>query len=199
MINKIWFSFIFVGITYGFISGNISAVNEEIITSAKKSLDIFISIFPVIVLWLGIMTIASDSGLLNKISNILYPILGKIFKDIPKNHESLGYISSNIAANILGLGSAATPFGLKAMKSLQELNDNKDTASHSMITFLLLNTSGLTLIPTTVISIRMLYKSINPTSIITSTILATLISTISAIILDKIFYKVMKWTNTFYQ
>lgn len=192
MINKIWFSFIFVGITYGFISGNISAVNEEIITSAKKSLDIFISIFPVIVLWLGIMTIASDSGLLNKISNILYTILGKIFKDIPKNHESLGYISSNIAANILGLGSAATPFGLKAMKSLQELNDNKDTASHSMITFLLLNTSGLTLVPTTVISIRMLYKSINPTSIITSTILATLISTISAIILDKIFYKVMK-------
>lgn len=192
MINKIWFSFIFLGITYGFISGNISAVNEEIITSAKKSLDIFISIFPVIVLWLGIMTIASDSGLLNKISNILYPILGKIFKDIPKNHESLGYISSNIAANILGLGSAATPFGLKAMKSLQELNDNKDTASHSMITFLLLNTSGLTLVPTTVISIRMLYKSINPTSIITSTILATLISTISAIILDKIFYKVMK-------
>ena len=192
MINKIWFSFIFVGITYGFISGNISAVNEEIITSAKKSLDIFISIFPVIVLWLGIMTIASDSGLLNKISNILYPILGKIFKDIPKNHESLGYISSNIAANILGLGSAATPFGLKAMKSLQEINDNKDTASHSMITFLLLNTSGLTLVPTTVISIRMLYKSINPTSIITSTILATLISTISAIILDKIFYKVMK-------
>ena len=192
MINKIWFSFIFVGITYGFISGNISAVNEEIITSAKKSLDIFISIFPVIVLWLGTMTIASDSGLLNKISNILYPILGKIFKDIPKNHESLGYISSNIAANILGLGSAATPFGLKAMKSLQELNDNKDTASHSMITFLLLNTSGLTLVPTTVISIRMLYKSINPTSIITSTILATLISTISAIILDKIFYKVMK-------
>ena len=192
MINKIWFSFIFVGITYGFISGNISAVNEEIITSAKKSLDIFISIFPVIVLWLVIMTIASDSGLLNKISNILYPILGKIFKDIPKNHESLGYISSNIAANILGLGSAATPFGLKAMKSLQELNDNKDTASHSMITFLLLNTSGLTLVPTTVISIRMLYKSINPTSIITSTILATLISTISAIILDKIFYKVMK-------
>lgn len=192
MINKIWFSFIFVGITYGFISGNISAVNEEIITSAKKSLDIFISIFPVIVLWLGIMTIARDSGLLNKISNILYPILGKIFKDIPKNHESLGYISSNIAANILGLGSAATPFGLKAMKSLQELNDNKETASHSMITFLLLNTSGLTLVPTTVISIRMLYKSINPTSIITSTILATLISTISAIILDKIFYKVMK-------
>ena len=190
MINKIWFYFIFVGIVYGIFSGNIGSVNEEIITSAKKSLDIFISIFPVIVLWVGIMTIASDSGLLIKISNVLYPILGKLFPEIPKNHESLGYISSNITANILGLGSAATPFGLKAMQSLQELNNNKDTASRSMITFLLLNTSGLTLIPTTVISLRNLYESVNPTLIILPTIIATIISTISAIILDRIFYKV---------
>lgn len=192
MINKIWFYFILVGIVYGIFSGNIGSVNEEIITSAKKSLDIFISIFPVIVLWVGIMTIASDSGLLIKISNVLYPILGKLFPEIPKNHESLGYISSNITANILGLGSAATPFGLKAMKSLQELNNNKDTASRSMITFLLLNTSGLTLIPTTVISLRNLYESVNPTLIILPTIIATIISTISAIILDRIFYKVSK-------
>ena len=192
MINKVWFYFIFVGIVYGIFSGNIGNVNEEIITSAKKSLDIFISIFPVIVLWVGIMTIASDSGLLIKISNVLYPILGKLFPEIPKNHESLGYISSNITANILGLGSAATPFGLKAMQSLQELNNNKDTASRSMITFLLLNTSGLTLIPTTVISLRNLYESVNPTLIILPTIIATIISTISAIILDRIFYKVSK-------
>lgn len=192
MINKIWFYFILVGIVYGIFSGNIGSVNEEIITSAKKSLDIFISIFPVIVLWVGIMTIASDSGLLIKISNVLYPILGKLFPEIPKNHESLGYISSNITANILGLGSAATPFGLKAMQSLQELNNNKDTASRSMITFLLLNTSGLTLIPTTVISLRNLYESVNPTLIILPTIIATIISTISAIILDRIFYKVSK-------
>ena len=192
MINKIWFYFIFVGIVNGIFSGNIGNVNEEIITSAKKSLDIFISIFPVIVLWVGIMTIASDSGLLIKISNVLYPILGKLFPEIPKNHESLGYISSNITANILGLGSAATPFGLKAMQSLQELNNNKDTASRSMITFLLLNTSGLTLIPTTVISLRNLYESVNPTLIILPTIIATIISTISAIILDRIFYKVSK-------
>ena len=192
MINKIWFYFIVVGIVYGIFSGNIGNVNEEIITSAKKSLDIFISIFPVIVLWVGIMTIASDSGLLIKISNVLYPILGKLFPEIPKNHESLGYISSNITANILGLGSAATPFGLKAMQSLQELNNNKDTASRSMITFLMLNTSGLTLIPTTVISLRNLYESVNPTLIILPTIIATIISTISAIILDRIFYKVSK-------
>lgn len=192
MINKLWFIFVFIGVIYGVISGNINTVNNEIIKSAKKSLDIFLSIFPTVVLWLGIMTIASDSGLLNKISNFFYPILNKLFPDIPKGHESLGYISSNITANILGLGNAATPFGLKAMKSMQELNNKKDTASRSMITFLALNTSGLTLIPTTVISLRMMYKSINPTEIILSTILATIISTISAIILDRIFYKVMK-------
>lgn len=192
MINKLWFIFVFIGVIYGIISGNINVVNNEIIKSAKKSLDIFLSIFPTVVLWLGIMTIASDSGLLKKISNFFYPALNKLFPEIPKGHESLGYISSNITANVLGLGNAATPFGLKAMKSMQELNSKKDTASRSMITFLALNTSGLTLIPTTVISLRMMYKSINPTEIILSTIIATFISTISAIILDKIFYKVMK-------
>ncbi len=192
MINKIWFIFIFIGVIYGSLSGNISFVNDEIITSAKKSLELFLNIFPVIVLWLGIMTIASNSGLINKISNLFYPILKRIFKEIPKGHESLGYISSNITANLLGLGSAATPFGLKAMNSLQELNTKKDEASRSMITFLVLNTSGLTLIPTTVISLRIMYKSINPTEIIITTIIATIIGTISAIILDKIFYKVMK-------
>lgn len=192
MINKIWFIFIFIGVIYGSLSGNISFVNDEIITSAKKSLELFLNIFPVVVLWLGIMTIASNSGLINKISNLFYPILKRIFKEIPKGHESLGYISSNITANLLGLGSAATPFGLKAMNSLQELNTKKDEASRSMITFLVLNTSGLTLIPTTVISLRIMYKSINPTEIIITTIIATIIGTISAIILDKIFYKVMK-------
>ena len=133
------------------------------------------------------MTIAKDSGLLNKLSNILYPILKRIFPDIPKNHESLGYISSNIAANILGLGNASTPFGLKAMTSLQELNKDKKTASKSMITLILLNTSGLTLIPTTIISLRNMHKSINSTKVIPLILLVTLITTLSSLILDKIF------------
>ena len=187
MINIIWASFIILGIIYALITGNISLVNEEIVKSAKLSLDIFLGILPTIILWVGIMKIVSDSGLLNKISNTLYPLLSKLFPDIPKNHESLGYISSNITANILGLGNAATPFGLKAMTSLQELNNNKDTASRSMITFILLNTSALTLLPTTVISLRSMYNSINPTLIIMPTIIITSITTISAIILDKIF------------
>lgn len=191
MINIVWILFITIGIIYSLFTGNISLVNNEIVNSAKQSLDIFLNIFPTIVLWLGIMTIAKDSGLLNKISNILYPFMKKLFPEIPKNHESLGYISSNITANILGLGNAATPFGLKAMKSLSKLN-NKDIASRSMITFILLNTSCLTLLPTTVISLRSMYKSINPTQIIVPTIIVTLISTITAIILDKLINKVIK-------
>ena len=187
MINIIWFSFIILGIIYSLFTGNIKLVNEEIIKSSKASLDIFFNIFPNIVLFLGIMTIAKDSGLLNKLSNILYPLLKKIFPDIPKNHESLGYISSNIAANILGLGNASTPFGLKAMTSLQELNKDKKTASKSMITLILLNTSGLTLIPTTIISLRNMHKSINSTKVIPLILLVTLITTLSALILDKIF------------
>ena len=192
MVSYIWFFLIIIGVVYSFLTGNIGNINESILTNGNEALELMLSIFPVIVLWSGIMKIAEDAGMLKQFAAFLEPILSRLFPSVPKDNPSLGYIASNIAANILGLGSAATPFGLKAMKSLQELNDNKDTASHSMITFLLLNTSGLTLVPTTVISIRMLYKSINPTSIITSTILATLISTISAIILDKIFYKVMK-------
>ena len=192
MVSYIWFFLIIIGIVYSLLTGNVTNINESILTNGAEALELMLSIFPVIVLWSGIMKIAEDAGLLVKFAKFLEPILSKLFPSVPKDNPALGYIASNIAANMMGLGSAATPFGLKAMKSLQELNDNKDTASHSMITFLLLNTSGLTLVPTTVISIRMLYKSINPTSIITSTILATLISTISAIILDKIFYKVMK-------
>ena len=187
MINIIWFLFIILGISYALITGNITLVNNEIVTSAKTSFDIFLGLLPTVVFWMGIMKIVSNSGLLNKISNMLYPLLSKLFPEIPRNHESLGYISSNITANILGLGNAATPFGLKAMASLQELNKNKDTASRSMITFILLNTSGLTILPTTVISLRSMYNSTNPTLVIMPTIIVTSIATISAIILDKIF------------
>ena len=192
MVNILFCFFIIIGVLYEIITGNIENVNEEIITCGKKSLEIFANIFPVLVLWLGIMNIAKESGLLNKISNLLYPILKHIFKDIPKDHEALSYISSNIAANMLGIGSAATPFGLKAMQSLQKLNNNKQIASKSMITFIVLNTSGFTLIPTTIISIRNMYNSINPSIVVITIILATLTSTFFAIIIDKLFYKVMK-------
>ena len=145
-----------------------------------------LKILPVMGLWLGIMNIASKSGLLAKFSKLISPILIKIFPDIPKNHESISYISSNIVANMFGLGNAATPFGLKAMKSLQELNPKKDEATRSMITFLVINTCGLTIIPTTVISLRMLYGSDNPTFILLPCIVVTFVSLVLGLIVDRI-------------
>ncbi len=188
MVNKIWSFFIIVGTLFALCNGKIDVINEEILTSCKSALDLVIQLFPVIALWLGVMKIASSSGLLEKISYKISPVLRFIFPEIPAGHPALGYISSNIIANIFGLGNAATPFGLKAMESLQELNPKKEEASRSMITFLVLNTSGLTLIPTTIISMRMLYKSVSPTEIIVPCILATTISTIVGLLLDRILH-----------
>lgn len=189
MINKIWSLFIIIGIIYCILTNKLELLNNEILNSATSALDMIIKIFPVMALWLGIMNIAVKSGLLKKFSKIISPLLKKIFPEIPKNHESLSLIASNIIANIFGLGSAATPFGLKAMKSLQELNQNKDTASRSMITFLVINTSGMTLIPTTIISLRMMYKSIEPTRIVFPCILATFFATLGGVLMDRLLAK----------
>ena len=185
MVNTIWYVFIIVGTIYCIITGNLEIINSEILNSAKISFDMIVKMFPVLALWLGIMNIAKVSGLLDKISKKLSPLFSKLFPDIPKGHESIGFITSNVIANIFGLGNAATPFGLKAMKSLQELNINKDIASRSMITFLVLNTSGLTIIPTTIISLKMMYGSLNPTDIVLPCFLATLMSTIGGLLMDR--------------
>ncbi len=190
MINKIWFLFISIGIVFGIINNKIDLINTQIIKSAKDSLDIFLNIFPTLVLWVGVMNIVSESGLLIKLSNFMYPLFKHIFPDIKKGDEALSYISSALTANFLGMSNAATPFSIKAMKSLQEINTNKECASRSMITFLLINSTGFVLVPTTVISLRMMYKSINPTKIILPTLLTTFLSTIIAIILDKVINRV---------
>lgn len=189
MVNKLWFVFIISGILYSLLTGNIETINTEILSSSETAFKMICQIFPVIALWLGIMNIAKKSGLLDKLSKKLTPILSRLFPEIPKDHESLGYISSNVIANIFGLGNAATPFGLKAMKSMQELNKKKEVASRSMITFLVLNTSGLTIIPTTILSLRVMYHSQNPTEIIPAIVFATITSTAVGLIFDRILYK----------
>jgi spore maturation protein A len=186
MINIIWAFFIIIGIGYGLMTGNSDKINKEILDSAKTSFNMILNMLPIITLWVGIMGIAKNSGLLDKISNFFAPLLSFLFPDIPAHHESLGFISSNIIANLFGLGNAATPFGIKAMKSLQTLNNKKDTASRSMITFLVLNTTGLSLIPTTIISVRMMHNSVNPLEIVGAVILVTFISTVCGLIIDKI-------------
>ncbi|MEG0021246.1 MAG: nucleoside recognition domain-containing protein [Bacilli bacterium] len=186
MINIIWGIFLLLGLTYSILSGNGALINDEILKSGTKTLQLMIEIFPVMAIWLGLMNIASTSKLLDKLAKLIEPLLTKLFPDIPKGHSSLGYISSNLIINFFGLGSAATPFGLKSMKSLQELNKEPKKASRSMITFLVLNTTGLTLVPTMIISLRYFYKSTNPTGIILFCFLATLSSTIGGLIIDRI-------------
>ena len=186
MINYIWGVFILLGVIISIIKGDNNLTNN-LITSGTKGIDIIINLVPLMCLWLGTMKIADSSGLLNIISNKLSKIIRVVFPEIPKGDPAIAYISSNIVMNMLGLGNAATPFGLKAMKELQRLN-NTTTASRSMITFLVINTSSVTIIPTTVISIRILNNSINPTSIVPLTIITTFISTFLALVLDRLFY-----------
>lgn len=184
MISILWTFLIIIGILYSLITGNIEVINNSILTNAGKALDLILSLLPTIVLWSGIMKIAEDAGILTKFASFLRPILSKLFPSVPSNHPSLGYIASNIAANMLGLGSAATPFGLKAMGELQKINSKKDTASNAMITFLVLNTAGVTIIPTTIIALRLAYGSSSPTAIIAPAVISTSCSCISAIVID---------------
>ena len=192
MINYIFGIFLIIGIIYSTLTGNIKEVNATLITSGTKAIDMTLKMIPLLCLWLGIMKIASSSGLLSKISKYMSHIIKPIFPELKKAGESISYIASNIAMNMLGLGNAATPFGLKAMKSMQEENNKKDTASRSMITFLIINTASVTLIPTTVISLRLLHNSKNPTDIVPACIITTILSLLIGLLLDRTFYHIWR-------
>lgn len=184
MVNIIWALFIIIGIIYSLISGNFNVINNEILVSGKSALNLLLGMLPLLVIWMGLMKVAEEAGIISSISKMMSPILKKIFPSVPNNDPSLGFIASNIAANMAGLGSAATPFGLKAMESLQKLNKDKKVASEAMITFLVLNTSGVTIVPTTIISLRLLYGSVNPSVVLPFCIIATTCSTIGGLTID---------------
>ncbi|MGE8204380.1 nucleoside recognition domain-containing protein [Heyndrickxia sp. NPDC080065] len=188
MVNYIWICMTLIGLVFAAINGKMKDVNEAIFQSSNEAVTLCIGLISILVFWLGIMRIAQDSGLLDKFSKLFRPIIKKLFPEVPENHPAMGYILSNIIANMFGLGNAATPLGIKAMEQLKELNGGKPHASRSMITFLALNTSGLTLIPTTVIAIRMNYHSASPTEIVGPTLIATTVATIAAIIIDRYYY-----------
>ena len=136
MLNYIWFGLIFISVVIGTITGKIDQVTDAALTMSKTSVEIAIGLIGIMALWLGTMKIAEDSGLLQIIAKALRPITIRLFPDVPSDHPAIGSIVLNMAANMLGLGNAATPLGLKAMKELQELNKHKDTATDAMCTFL---------------------------------------------------------------
>ena len=187
MINYLFGSFIIIGIIYSFLKGNINLINDSLLSSGSIAIDMIIKLIPLLCLWLGIMKIAEASGLINKLRLKLSKIIHPIFPELSKKSPAISYIATSMIMNMLGLGSGATPFGLKAMKSMQEENSSKDEATRSMITFLVINTASITLIPTTVISIRTLNNSINPTEIIPACIITTILSCFLALIFDRIF------------
>ena len=193
MVTYIWVLFIVCGSCFYVLNGNIAGLNEQILRGGIDGVNLLIDMMPLLIIWCGIMRIAEDSYLLDKFARFLHPLLRRLFPSLKTDDPALGYISSNIAANMLGLGSAATPFGLKAMSALQKNNSNKESATEAMITFLILNTGGVTILPTTVLALRMSYGSISPTNIIIPSIIATFCSNIVGLVYD--YYKRKKNNN----
>ncbi|MEH7333789.1 nucleoside recognition domain-containing protein [Neobacillus drentensis] len=188
MVNYIWVFMTIVGIVFAALNGTMEAVNKAVFDGAKEAVTLCIGLISVLVFWLGMMRIAEESGLLERLSKLFRPLVKILFPDVPANHPAMGYILSNMISNMFGLGNAATPLGIKAMEELKKINGGKNTASRSMVTFLAINTASITIIPTTVIAIRMNYKSISPTEIVVPTIIATILSAIGAILIDRYFY-----------
>ena len=187
MLNIIWPCFILISFVYAILTGNIENMNQSIFTSAAGAVELSITFFSTICLWTGIMKIAQQTNFVTKLTKLLRPIINFLFPDCRNNEKAKEEISMNMIANILGLGNAATPLGLKAMKTLQKDNPKKDTVSHSMAMFIVINTASMQLIPTTVIAIRTSFNSSNPTQIIFPVWGVTIAAFLAAVIATKIF------------
>lgn len=188
MINIIWVTMTVIGIVFAMVNGRMEEVNKAVFEGAQEAVTLCIGFISVLVFWLGLMRIAQTSGLLDKLSLLFTPLMKKIFPDVPADHPALGYILSNMIANMFGLGNAATPLGIKAMEQLKVLNGGRNEASRSMVTFLVINTSSITIIPTTVLAIRMNYGSVSPAEIVLPTIIASLFATTCAVLIDRYMY-----------
>ncbi len=199
MLNKIWGFMILIGVVYGALTGRMEAITDAALASAKEAVTLCITMVGVMSLWVGLMEIATQAGIIAKLNRLLNPVLSWLFPDIPKEHKAREYISTNIIANILGLGWACTPAGLKAMEELKELHtqnckrkypgeweERAKTASKEMCVFLVVNISSLQLVSVNMIAYRSQYGSLQPAAIIAPAILATTISTIAGVIFARI-------------
>ena len=187
MLNILWPAFIIISVIYACFTGNINNVNESIIEWIKKAVELTITFFGITCFWTGIMKIAQETSLTKKISKILRPIINFLFSDIKHNEKAKEEISMNMVANILGLGNAATPLGLNAMKTLQKDSNDKSTVTPSMAMFIIINTASIQLIPTTAIAIRASLNSENPSKIILPVWIATIVAFIAATLSAKLF------------
>lgn len=193
MINYIWLFMLISGLVAAAVQGQMDIVTQAALKGAKDGVAVCMGLISILVFWLGMMRIAQDAGLLKMLARLLGPVVRFLFPDVPRDHPAMGYILSNMSANLFGLGNAATPMGIKAMEELQKLNPDPKVATPAMCTLLALNTSSITLIPTTMIGLRMDLGSTEPTAIIGTTLVATFCSSLTAILFDRWFrYRLRK-------
>lgn len=192
MLNKIWPIFIIISIIYAFISGNVESLNNSIFDSLKDAVNISITFLGTICMWNGIMKIVKQTSLIDKLNKLFKPLINFLFPDLKNNENAKKDISMNIIANVLGLGNAATPLGLNAMRTMQKENLIKDTLTDSMLMFILLNTASLQIIPTTVIAIRASLGSKYPSKVIFGVWVASFTAVLCAVFITKIIFKFSK-------
>lgn len=192
MLNTIWCFFILISIIYSIIFGTFSKVNTAIFDSIHSTVSLIISLFGSMCFWNGIMNIVKNTALIDKINFLINPFVKYLFKDIEEDSECYQNIVMNMTSNLLGLGSAATPCGLKAIEEMQKQNKNKQYLSKNQVIFMLMNTASIQLIPTTIISIRSSLNSRNPTVIIVSVWIASIVAFLSMILITKIYFKYRK-------
>ncbi len=185
MLNYIWGIMIIIGITFGAFNGTLAGMADQMLDSGKEAVALCITMLGVMSIWTGLMEVAKEAGMIEGAAKKLDPLIRFIFPTLPEKHEAREHITTNIIANILGLGWAATPAGLRAMKSLGELNHNSHIASNEMCSFLVLNISSLQLIPVNIIAYRSQYGSVDPTAIIMPALIATVFSTCVGIVFIK--------------
>jgi len=186
MLNYIWFGLMAIALIVAIFTGNAAALTKASVDSAKVAVEISLGLVGIMTLWLGIMRVAEQAGLVAMLSRILRPISRILFPEVPAEHAAIGAMVMSLSANMLGLNNAATPLGIKAMEELQTLNPEKETASNAMVTFMVLNTAGVQFIPTTIIGVLAASGSLAPTSIIPTTLIATLCGAVAAVTTAKL-------------
>ena len=193
MLNAVWLGMLLIGIAVAAANGRIEAVTQAAFDSAQGAVEVCLGLIGTMCLWLGLLRVAENAGLVGMLAQAVEPLTAWLYPSVPRGHPALGAIIMNISANILGLGNAATPFGLKAMQELQALNKGSDVASDAMCTFLAMNTSCITLLPATIIGVRVASGSAGPTDIVGPTIFATVCASVVAVTADALMRRWYYW------
>lgn len=189
MLNKIWPAFLIISFIYAILNGNIEEFNNSIFTSCAQTVDLILKLFGTMCLWNGLMKIVQETSLMKKLTKFISPLMKILFPKMKKEDKEYKEITINIIANLLGIGNAATPLGLKAMQTMQEKNPQKDRITDSMAMFIVLNTASIQLIPSTVIAVRASLGSVNPSQIIVPVWIATIAADVAGIVASKILMK----------